>query len=162
MFLRRKLRVVLVLLLSVVFVRPTYASVTFDEIRLMDIQPKIGGYRLVIRNNGEYEIQIVKPSRSGQNNREFSGQLDKSDFRRVVKALKASNIRSMKLPVAQGSSASGPIIQVIVDGETISKQKMTGAKHRRFDELYGTLLAIINKIGLKKQDSDDLDIPVLP
>ncbi len=163
MSLRKDLIVMLVLFLSVVLVSPTFASEMFDEIRLDDVQPRIGGYRLVIRNNAEYEIHVIKPSRSGENDHEFSGLLNKKDFARVVKALKSANIRSMKLPYKQGSnSASGPIIQVIVAGETISKQKMAGARHRRFDELYGTLLAVINKIGLKKQNSDGIDIPVLP
>lgn len=158
-----KYRLLVVIFVAGVFLSPVYALATFDELRLMDVQPNIGGHRFIIRANGEYEIQIIKPSRSGQKNREYTGQLDLADFKRIKRALKASRFVTMKLPASYGdSSASGPVIQLITDGKTISKQKMTGARHRRFDELYGTLLAVINKIGHKKRHSDDLDIPVLP
>lgn len=151
------------ILISGLSVNPLYASYVFDELYLVDVQPNIGGHRLIIRASGEYEVTIVKPSRSGKYDQEYTGQLDAIDVKRIKKAFKASKFITMKLPASKKSnSAAGPVIEVTTNGNTISKQKMTGVRHKNFDELYGTLLAIINKIKRKKALSSDLDIPVIP
>ena len=156
--------IALVGLVGIVF-NPAYAvSETFDELRLIDVQTDIGGHRFILKGNGEYEIKIVKPSRSGQNNEEFIGYLDSRDLKRINRALKASRFETINLPSTKGGvSDSGPVIQLISNGNTVTRQKMTGIRHRRFDELYGTLLAIINKIGRKKRlQPEESDNPVLP
>lgn len=148
-----------------ILLTPAYAvSGTFDELRLIDVQPDIGGHRFILKGDGEYEIKIVKPSRSGQNNQEFIGHLDDRELKRVKRALKASRFETINLPSTKGGvSDSGPVIQLISNGNTVTRQKMTGNRHRRFDELYGTLLAIINKIGRKKRlQPEESDNPVLP
>ncbi len=151
------------ILISGFLPNPLYASYVFDELYLIDVQPNIGGHRFIIRANGEYEVTIVKPSRSGKYDQEYAGQLDQIDVKRLKKAFKASKFITMKLPASlKSNSAKGPVIEVTTSGHTISKQKMTGIRHKRFDELYGTLLAIINKIKRKKAISSDLDIPVVP
>ena len=165
MFVCNRIAVTALIFLTMVMLSPAYAvAEPFDELKLVDIQPEIGGQRFIIKNNGEYELKIVKPSRSGQNDQEYTGFLGLKEFKKIKQVLKSAHFTDIKLPAKKADDSSkGPIVELIHEGNVIRKQKLTGIKHRRFDEVYGTLLAIINQIVKKKRNQpSESDVPVLP